>query len=185
MPVSEPSYCTVCGGIRVQFDPTHHERCGSSSPGDEAQPAAQALTLEDVEARLLAPSRLFRPLEEQASTFRLLDVVELLTKDGKRDRAEQLVAEMQLAYGGRILGEESGEVLKAIKRHLDYHQPLDRDKLRSELGNVLFSLVFTARAAGISLEELAREEMRALETRFGGYWTPEKASAGRAGGSDE
>lgn len=184
-PVSDTSDCPGGNKIAVRLDPTHHERCGLSSPGDQPQPAAQALTLEEVEARLLAPSRLFRPLEEQASTFRLLDVVELLTKDGKRDRAEQLVAEMQLAYGGRILGEESGEVLKVIKRHLDYHQPLDRDKLRSELGNVLFSLVFTARAAGISLEELAREEMRALEARFGGYWTPEKASAGRAGDSDE
>ena len=63
------------------------------------------------------------------------------------------------------LAEESGEVLSMIRKHLYQGRELDRDKLEKELGDALWCLAMTARAAGLSLGSIASANIAKLEAR--------------------
>ena len=63
------------------------------------------------------------------------------------------------------LAEEAGEALSLVRKHLYQGRPLDRDKLEKELGDVLWCLAMTAKAAGLSLDAIAVANLRKLEER--------------------
>ena len=63
------------------------------------------------------------------------------------------------------LAEESGEVLSIIRKHLYQGRELDRDKLEKELGDALWCLAMTAKAAGLSLDRIAAANVKKLEAR--------------------
>ena len=63
------------------------------------------------------------------------------------------------------LAEESGEVLAIIRKHLYQGRELDRDKLEKELGDALWCLAMTAKAAGLSLDAIAAANIAKLEKR--------------------
>src|SRR4051812_44568393 len=63
------------------------------------------------------------------------------------------------------LAEEAGETLAIVCKHLYQDKELDRDKLEKELGDALWCLAMTARAAGISLESVAAANIAKLEAR--------------------
>jgi len=64
------------------------------------------------------------------------------------------------------LSEEAGEVLGLVRKHLHVAHPLDRDRLKSELGDALWCLTIAARTAGLSLEDVARANLAKLERRY-------------------
>jgi len=63
------------------------------------------------------------------------------------------------------LSEEAGEVLALVRKHLYQGRELDRDKLEKELGDALWCLVMTARAVGLSLDQVAAANIAKLEAR--------------------
>jgi NTP pyrophosphatase (non-canonical NTP hydrolase) len=63
------------------------------------------------------------------------------------------------------LAEEAGEALSLVRKHLYQGRDLDREKLEKELGDALWCLAMTARAAGLSLEHVAAANIRKLEER--------------------
>ena len=63
------------------------------------------------------------------------------------------------------LAEEAGEALSIVRKHLYQGRELDRDKLEKELGDVLWCLAMTAKAAGLSLERVAAANVTKLEQR--------------------
>ena len=63
------------------------------------------------------------------------------------------------------LAEEAGEVLALVRKHLYQGQALDRDRLEKELGDALWCLAMTARAAGLSLDIIAAANIAKLESR--------------------
>jgi NTP pyrophosphatase (non-canonical NTP hydrolase) len=63
------------------------------------------------------------------------------------------------------LSEEAGEVLSIIRKHLYQGRSLDREKLEKELGDALWCLAMTAKAAGLSLESIASANVKKLEQR--------------------
>ena len=63
------------------------------------------------------------------------------------------------------LSEEAGEVLSLVRKHLYQGRELDRERLEKELGDVLWCLAMTARAAGLSLDSIAAANIRKLEER--------------------
>jgi NTP pyrophosphatase (non-canonical NTP hydrolase) len=63
------------------------------------------------------------------------------------------------------LAEEAGESLSLVRKHLYQGRELDRDRLEKELGDVLWCLAMTARAAGISLESVAAANIAKLRER--------------------
>src|ERR1051325_10687394 len=63
------------------------------------------------------------------------------------------------------LAEEAGEALSLVRKHLYQGRELDRDRLEKELGDALWCIAMTARAAGISLESIAVANGEKLEKR--------------------
>ena len=63
------------------------------------------------------------------------------------------------------LSEEAGEALSIVRKHLYQGRELDRDRLEKELGDVLWCLAMTARAAGLSLDAIAAANVKKLEER--------------------
>lgn len=64
------------------------------------------------------------------------------------------------------LAGESGEFLDLIKKHLYQGHPLDRDKARGELGDILWYLAEVASALDMDLGAVARENIDKLRVRY-------------------
>lgn len=63
------------------------------------------------------------------------------------------------------LAEEAGEALAIVRKHLYQGKALDRAKLEKELGDALWCLAMTGRAAGLSLDGIAATNIAKLEQR--------------------
>ncbi|MHB0948000.1 MAG: nucleoside triphosphate pyrophosphohydrolase family protein [Gemmatimonadaceae bacterium] len=64
------------------------------------------------------------------------------------------------------LAEEGGEVLGLVRKHLFMGHALDRDRLATELGDALWCLAMTARAAGLTLDAVAERNLAKLRVRY-------------------
>lgn len=70
------------------------------------------------------------------------------------------------------LAEEAGEVLSLVRKHLMQGRALDRERLALELGDVLWCLAATADAAGLSLDDIAQQNLDKLSARHGTAFRP-------------
>lgn len=61
---------------------------------------------------------------------------------------------------------ESGEFADLIKKHLEQGHPLDREKLKKELGDVFWYLAFGAACIGMTLDEIAEANKAKLRKRY-------------------
>jgi NTP pyrophosphatase (non-canonical NTP hydrolase) len=61
---------------------------------------------------------------------------------------------------------EAGEVADLIKKHLYQGHPLDREKVKGELGDVLWYVAGLARACGLTLAEVADHNIDKLRARY-------------------
>lgn len=68
-----------------------------------------------------------------------------------------------LAHG---ISGEAGELCDAIKKYTIYNQPLDRDNLREELGDLLWYVALGASVLNEPLEIIARENIVKLQKRY-------------------
>ena len=73
------------------------------------------------------------------------------------------------------LAEEGGEVLGLVRKHLFMGHPLDRDRLATELGDALWCLAMTARAAGLSLDAVAEGNLEKLRARYPEGYSDERS----------
>ena len=64
------------------------------------------------------------------------------------------------------IAEEAGEVLAHVRKHLYQERALDRDKLAEELGDVLWCVASTAKASGLSLDDIATLNTQKLARRW-------------------
>jgi len=64
------------------------------------------------------------------------------------------------------LSGESGEVADLIKKHLGHGHPLDEEKVKKELGDVLWYVSQLANYLGMSLEDVASTNIAKLEARY-------------------
>src|SRR3954454_13636115 len=76
-----------------------------------------------------------------------------------------LDANSRLIDAAAGLAEEAGEVLALVRKHLYQGKELDRDKLEKELGDALWCLAMTAKAAGLSLDGVAAANIEKLKAR--------------------
>lgn len=75
------------------------------------------------------------------------------------------------------LAGEAGEVVDLLKKHLYHGKPLDREKLKLELGDTLWYLADVARQHGILLSEVRDGNVAKLGARFPkGHFTPQDAA---------
>jgi NTP pyrophosphatase (non-canonical NTP hydrolase) len=77
----------------------------------------------------------------------------------------KLGANERLIDAAAGLAEEAGEALSLVRKHLYQSGELDRAKLEKELGDALWCLAMTARAAGLSLENVAAANILKLGLR--------------------
>ena len=80
---------------------------------------------------------------------------------GPDDTAERRFTNFAFGLAG-----ETGEVIDCLKKHLFHGHPLDREKLKIELGDVMWYVATLATTAGLSLEEIAVANIEKLKTRY-------------------
>ncbi len=61
---------------------------------------------------------------------------------------------------------EAGECSELIKKHVFHDRLLDREDLRSELGDVLWYLAMLADACGLRLSDIAASNVDKLRDRY-------------------
>lgn len=83
-----------------------------------------------------------------------------------RTQNKTLSYDTQLATLGLGIAGEAGEVADLIKKHLGHGHDLDREKLKAELGDVLWYVACLADRFGIPLSEVAGGNVEKLERRY-------------------
>ena len=77
-----------------------------------------------------------------------------------------LSTDQRLLDASAGLAEEAGEVLGLVRKHLVMHHDLDAARLTTELGDALWCLTAAAGALGVSLEEIAAQNLAKLRRRY-------------------
>ncbi len=72
----------------------------------------------------------------------------------------------RIANGALGLAGEAGEAADLVKKHLFHGHPLDKAKLRSELGDVLWYVATLADAVGLELDDIAANNVEKLRARY-------------------
>ena len=71
--------------------------------------------------------------------------------------------------GALYLSEETGEVVRPLKRHYFRGYTLDKENLIEEMGDLIWSLTQIASAEGIDLEEVLERNLQKLKTAREGH----------------
>lgn len=82
------------------------------------------------------------------------------------NRVDVDTVEKRLANFGLGVAGEAGEVADLIKKHLYHGQPLDKDKLKRELGDVMWYIATIASTVGVSLADVADANIEKLRARY-------------------
>lgn len=82
-------------------------------------------------------------------------------------------ASMSLLEGTLGIVDESGEVAELVDRHIIQGKPVENFKelLKKELGDVMWYMAETAKAADLTLQEIAEANVAKLEKRYPGGFT--------------
>lgn len=88
-----------------------------------------------------------------------------------------------LALGGLGVAGEAGEVADYLKKVVFHDHPLDVNKVRKELGDVLWYVAFVASVCGLTLDDIAVANIDKLLERYPNGFNPEQ-SLNRKPGDD-
>ncbi len=80
---------------------------------------------------------------------------------GPEDTNERRLINFSMGLAG-----EAGEVCDAVKKIAFHGHQLNQDKLRDELGDVMWYLAMMAKTCGLSLEEIAEANIEKLRQRY-------------------
>jgi NTP pyrophosphatase (non-canonical NTP hydrolase) len=82
---------------------------------------------------------------------------------------------IDLEHGALGVCTEGGELLDVLKRHKFYAKPIDWVNVVEEAGDILWYVAIIARAASVSLEDIAEANIAKLKLRYTGKYTNEAA----------
>ncbi len=97
------------------------------------------------------------------------------TLDGYQLEASRTLGDTSLAVLGLGVAGEAGEVADLLKKHLGHGHPLDRERLVSELGDVLWYVATLATTIGASLSEVADVNITKLTARYPDGFSSERS----------
>lgn len=94
-----------------------------------------------------------------------------MTFDEYQDAAARTAAgipdpTIALATFGLGIAGEAGEVADLIKKHIGHGHPLDVEKVKKELGDVLWYVAAVAWACGVTLDDVAHANVAKLRARY-------------------
>jgi NTP pyrophosphatase (non-canonical NTP hydrolase) len=101
--------------------------------------------------------------------------LETYRRDVRRTVRPELTERERLVIGGLGLASEAGEFANALNHQLHFGHPPDLDRLRDELGDVLWYVVFLCDTLGISLEDVMAANVEKRRTRYPNGWDPERS----------
>lgn len=81
-------------------------------------------------------------------------------------RNKEITAKDMLINSVMGLNGEAGEAIDLVKKHLFHNHELDMDKLKLELGDVLWYLAEAAESLDMSLEDIATANINKLKKRY-------------------
>jgi NTP pyrophosphatase (non-canonical NTP hydrolase) len=82
-----------------------------------------------------------------------------------------------LQLGALNLGGESGEVIDLIKKHCYHGKPVTDEKLKEEVGDVLWALALICQTRGFSMADAAEANIEKLSRRYPHGFSFEAAAA--------
>jgi NTP pyrophosphatase (non-canonical NTP hydrolase) len=88
-----------------------------------------------------------------------------------KDKAEP----MGLARDALGITGEAGEVADLVKKHIGHGHVLDTDKVKNELGDVLWYVAVLAERIGWTLEDVAKANVEKLRKRYPSGFDPERS----------
>lgn len=83
-----------------------------------------------------------------------------------RTRAHDLSDRDALAMAALGLAGESGECADHVKKHLFHGHPLDKDKLKKEIGDVMWYVAILSKEIGFPLSAVAEANVAKLRARY-------------------
>jgi NTP pyrophosphatase (non-canonical NTP hydrolase) len=88
--------------------------------------------------------------------------------------------QLSLLEGTLGMVDEAGEVAELVDRHVIQGKPVEnfKEMITKELGDVMWYIAETAKAVDVNLEDVAQANIKKLEARYPGGFTPE-SSIGR------
>lgn len=76
------------------------------------------------------------------------------------------VTDLRMAVACMGLAGESGELIDLLKKHIGHGHPLDRDKVKDELGDILWYAAEIATIFGLQLDDVALHNVSKLARRY-------------------
>lgn len=80
-----------------------------------------------------------------------------------------------LSLGAMGLSGEAGEVTDYLKKVIFHQHPMEIEKLKSELGDVLWYIAYIAEASGLSLQEILNANLDKLRKRYPDGWSEQRS----------
>lgn len=96
-------------------------------------------------------------------------------KRAARTRNHDLSLTEATAQSGLGVAGEAGEVADLVKKILFHGHPLDREKIREELGDVLWYVADLATTLNIDLSDVAKANLEKLEERYPSGFSAERS----------
>ena len=105
------------------------------------------------------------------------EMVKALVKDGTAIIAGLNGGTAHAIHMAIGISGESGELLDAIKKHVIYNKPLDRDNVVEELGDLEFYMEGLRQGLGITREETIQANIAKLGVRYANGYSDAAANA--------
>lgn len=105
------------------------------------------------------------------------DFVAVRMKGGEDILANLDPGKADLWHGATGVSGEAGELLDCVKKHVIYGQPLNRENLLEELGDIEFYLQAIRNTIGVSREEILKQNFDKLLARYPVEYTDAAAKA--------
>lgn len=110
-------------------------------------------------------------MRTQASQYEILKRLNMI-------HSAEMVQIIQLRNGVTGLSDEVGELNSAVKKYVEYGQPLDIANIQEEVGDCLWRLVQICQAIGYSLEQAMIHNIQKLKVRYPDGFTDYQAAEG-------
>lgn len=108
-------------------------------------------------------------LPSNGVSFTLEELHQSIEMQLERSPLQDLTDDKALQHAVCGLTEEAGEVAGLLKREVYQKKPVERERWIDELGDVLWYLIVTARAKGLTLDEVFKYNEEKLAERYGPF----------------